>query len=160
MPFYYIVKGIKHSIETMIAPSGETTRVFATYNRQTFRARYVAPNIEPETLALGRRCSEVFAKPGWRGPLNIQCQLDRRGRVTIHEFNGRFGALAAERWLLGYDEVAHGIELFTGLTLPPTTGIPYPLAARWHNSLPGQPIRRRSTTCTHMANGSAPAITV
>ena len=120
MPFYYIVKGIKHSIETMIAPSGETTRVFATYNRQTFRARYVAPNIEPETLALGRRCSEVFATLGWRGPLNIQCQLDRRGRVTIHEFNGRFGALAAERWLLGYDEVAHGIELFTGLTLPPS----------------------------------------
>ena len=79
------------------------------------------PIPNPETLALGRRCGDIFAKLGWRGPLNIQCQLDRHGRVTIHEFNGRFGALAAERWLLGYDEVAHGIELFTGFTLPPTS---------------------------------------
>ena len=71
-------------------------------------------------------------------------------RVTIHEFNGRFGALAAERWLLGYDEVAHGIELFTGLTLPPTNWQPYPLAARWHSSLLRQPIRRRSTTVDYL----------
>jgi carbamoyl-phosphate synthase large subunit len=120
LPFHYIVQRIKHSIEIMIAPSGETTRVFATYNRQTFRTRYVTPNTEPATLALGRQCGEVFSRLGWRGPLNIQCQLDRRGRVTIHEFNGRFTAVSAERWFLGYDEVAHGIELFTGLKLPAT----------------------------------------
>jgi hypothetical protein len=93
---------------------------FATYNKQAFRARFVTPNTEPDTIALGEKCYDVFSKLGWRGPLNVQCQLDRYGVVKIHEFNGRYGALAAERWMLGYDEVALGLRLFASIELPPS----------------------------------------
>lgn len=121
LPFYYTLHGLKHSIELMFGPDSKPGRVFATYNKQTFRTRYVRPNTEADTIALGRQCGEVFSRLGWRGPLNIQCQRDRHGRLKIHEFNGRYGALAAERWLLGYDEVALGLELFTGLKLEPSS---------------------------------------
>ncbi len=121
LPLYLSMHGIKHSIELMFdRTSKPAAPVFATYNRPAFRARFVTPNVEPKTLALGQQCYDVFSKLGWRGPLNVQCQLDRRGLVKIHEFNGRYGALAAERWLLGYDEVALGLKLFADVDLPPS----------------------------------------
>jgi carbamoyl-phosphate synthase large subunit len=120
LPLFHTLHGLKHSIELMIAKGGRVTRVFATCNAHAFRVSRIRPNDDAATLALGRRCGEVFAAAGWRGPLNIQCQRDRRGRVTIHEFNGRFSAATAARAMLGYDEVAHGVELFTGIRLPPT----------------------------------------
>jgi len=118
LPLFHTLHGLKHSVELMIGPGGEVTRVFATYNSHAFRVSRIKPNDEAETLALGRRCGEVLAEAGWRGPVNVQCQRDRRGRVTIHEFNGRFSAATAARAMLGYDEVAHGVELFTGARLP------------------------------------------
>jgi hypothetical protein len=121
VPMHHTLHGLKHSIQLMFDPASRHVASFATYNRQEFRVRRVEPNTEAETLALARQCGEVFSRLGWRGPLNIQCQRDRRGRVTIHEFNGRYSALAAERWMLGYDEVALGIELFTGLRLAPSS---------------------------------------
>ena len=127
-PFYYTLHGLKHSIELMLGPDSKVRGEFATYNTQAFRTRYVRPNTEPDTIALGRQCGEVFSRLGWRGPLNIQCQRDRHGRLTIHEFNGRYGALAAERSLLGYDEVALGLELFTGVKLKPISWTARPAA--------------------------------
>jgi hypothetical protein len=121
MPLFYTLHGLKHEIQLMFTPGSQHVGTFATFNRQAFRARHVDPNTEPETLALAARCGEVFSSLGWRGPLNIQCQRDRHGRLTIHEFNGRYSALAAERWMLGYDEVAMGIELFTGLKIAETS---------------------------------------
>lgn len=121
IPLYLSMHGIKHSIELMFdGNSRPASDVFATYNRPAFRARFVTPNREAATIALGERCYRVFSAHGWRGPLNVQCQLDRNGVVKIHEFNGRYGALAAERWMLGFDEVALGLKLFAGIELPPT----------------------------------------
>jgi hypothetical protein len=123
VPLYLSMHGIKHSVELMFdAQSRPASPVFASYNRPAFRARFVTPNTEANTLALGERCYEVFSKQGWRGPLNVQCQLDRNGEVKIHEFNGRYGALVAERWLLGFDELALGLKLFADIGLP---------ASRW-----------------------------
>ena len=119
-PLFYTLHGLKHEIQLMFTPDSRHIATFATYNRQAFRARYVEPNREADTLALATRCGEVFSRLGWRGPLNIQCQRDRHGRLKIHEFNGRLSALSAERWMLGYDEVAADIELFTGLKLATT----------------------------------------
>jgi carbamoyl-phosphate synthase large subunit len=128
-PLFYTLHGIKHSIELMFdADSRPAAPVFASYNKQKFRSRDIWRNVEAATLAVGQRCYEVFSPLGWRGPLNIQCQLDRNGQVKIHEFNGRYGALAAERALLGFDEVALGIELFTGLRLAATDWAEYPAA--------------------------------
>jgi hypothetical protein len=127
VPLFYTFHGLKHSIELMFDPNSQPARTpFATYNRQAFRARFVTPNNEPNTLALGQHCYDVFSKLGWRGPLNVQCQLDRNGVVKIHEFNGRYGALNAERWMLGYDEVALGLKLFAGIELAASPWAPEP----------------------------------
>jgi len=120
IPLFHTLHGEKHSLELMFSPDSTAHGVFATYNEQRFRARFIKPNVEAATIALGADCNRVFSKLGWRGPLNVQCQLDRHGVVKIHEFNGRYGALAAERTLLGYDEVSLGIKLFTGLEVPPS----------------------------------------
>ena len=120
MPLVHTFIGLSHSIQVMIALSGEVAGVFASAGLRRPRIRTVKPDSEPQSLALGRRCGEVFSRLGWRGPVNIQCLRDRDGRVTIHEFNGRFTAVTADRMMLGYDEVALGIELFTGVKLPCT----------------------------------------
>jgi carbamoyl-phosphate synthase large subunit len=127
-PFYFTLQGLKHEIQVTFDRHSKPVGVFATYNRQAFRTRYVRPNTQPETLALGRQCGEVFSRLGWRGPLNIQCQRDRHGRLKIHEFNGRHSALSAERWMLGYDEIALELELFTGLTLEASSWVSRPAA--------------------------------
>ena len=121
VPLFYSLQGLKHSIQLMFGPDGKPGRVFATYNRQSFIARSVRPNTESATIALGQQCGAVFSQLGWRGPLNIQCLRDRHGRIKIHEFNGRYTAASAARWMFGYDEVALGLELFTGLKLEPSS---------------------------------------
>jgi len=121
LPLFHTLHGIMHSTQLMLSPDSKPGPVFAGYNRQEFRSRYVRPNTEADTRALGQQCGEVFSRLGWRGPLNIQCKRDREGGLKIHEFNGRYTALTAERWLLGYDEVALGLELFTGLKLEPSS---------------------------------------
>jgi carbamoyl-phosphate synthase large subunit len=120
VPLFYTLQGLKHSIQIMFGPDSSPGRVFATYNKQKFIARSVRPNTESATIALGEQCATVFSQLGWRGPLNIQCLCDREGRLKIHEFNGRYTAASAARWMFGYDEVALGLELFTGLKLEPS----------------------------------------
>lgn len=120
LPFIYALHGLKLSIQVMFGPDSKSTPAFATHNKAAFRARYVRPSKDDDAIALGLQCAEVFSRLDWRGPLNIQCQRDRHGALKIHEFNGRYAAQSAERWMLGYDEVAMGLELFTGLKLEPS----------------------------------------
>jgi biotin carboxylase len=121
MPLFYTLHGLKHSLQLLFDSDSHFVRGYATYNKQAMQARTLKMNHEDATLQLVELCGRVFSKLGWRGPLNIQCQLDKRGKVTIHEFNGRFSGPTAERWLLGYDDVALAIKLFTGLELPAST---------------------------------------
>ena len=120
IPLRYSLRGEKPSIQLMFSPTSKHVGTFATLNSQSFNARQVLPTDDKDTLALGQQCGTVFARLGWRGPLNVQCQHDARGRLRIHEFNARYSAATAERCMLGYDEVALGIELFTGRALTPT----------------------------------------
>ncbi len=118
LPLLHSLRGLKVGIQVMIAPAGRAPRVFATYTKHGYGVTTMKPNDDPEALELGRRCGEVFSSVGWRGPLNVQCQRDRRGRVTIHEFSGRFAGSTAARLMLGYDQLADGLEAFTGFRLP------------------------------------------
>ena len=120
LPLFHTLHGVKHSIQLMFGPDSRPHGVFAAYSRAAFISRAIRPNTEAGTLALGRQCGEVFSRLGWRGPLNIQCQRDRHGHLKIHELNGRYTAQTTARWMLGYDEVALGLELFTGLKLEPS----------------------------------------
>ena len=117
VPLLHSFMGEKHSIQALIGPKGDVRDVIATRNRKDLRSRSVVPDTTPSTLALGRRCAEALAQVGWRGPLNIQCGEDGDGTLWIHEFNGRFTGITADRALLGRNEVAAAITAFTGVSL-------------------------------------------
>ena len=115
LPLHHTFQTFKHSIQALVAPDGSVAHVICTRNQLNLRrAKRVEPDREPAARELGERCALAFARTGWRGPLNIQCQKDADGRLLIHEFNGRFTGATAVRWHLGFDEVGPAIERFAG----------------------------------------------
>ena len=124
VPLNHSFQGVKHSIQALIAPNGSVVHVICTRNyRNQRRSKYVEPDTDPTSAAVGDACARAFSSAGWRGPLNIQCEKTAAGEMLIHEFNGRFTSATVDRWLLGFDEVGAAIEHFTGravaTTLPP-----------------------------------------
>ncbi|MEO8304893.1 MAG: hypothetical protein ABI724_12305 [Betaproteobacteria bacterium] len=124
VPLNHSFQGVKHSIQALIAPDGSVVHVICTRNyRNLRRSKYVEPDTDPTSAAVGAACARAFSSAGWRGPLNIQCEKTAAGEMLIHEFNGRFTSATVDRWLLGFDEVGAAIEHFTGravaTTLPP-----------------------------------------
>lgn len=112
--------GAKHSIQLLLAPGGECCSIACTINTMDGRiSRRVSLDPSPQAREIGARCAEVFGRADWRGPLNVQCQMDAHGRLKIHEFNARFTGATASRWVLGIDEVGLALECFTGHRLSP-----------------------------------------
>jgi carbamoyl-phosphate synthase large subunit len=67
---------------------------------------------------LGVDYARALAASGWRGPLNIQCQLSAAGRYCAYELNGRLTGATAARYFLGYDEVGAIVEDLSGHAVP------------------------------------------
>jgi hypothetical protein len=130
MPLFYLLQGLKHSMQLLFSPDSELLSGYSTYNRQFMQSRKLTMNDDAATRAVLERCAGVFAKLKWRGPLNIQCQKDKHGQLKIHEFTGRFAGPQPERWLLGNDDIALAIKAFTGLEIPQSkwTQSPSPIA--------------------------------
>ncbi len=138
VPLFHDFQGEKRSLQALIAPDGAINAVFAMYlERQMRRSKRVAPDRDPATLDVARRCAEAFSAAGWRGPLNIQCRKTVAGEVMIHEFSGRFTGATVDRWLLGFDEVGAAIECFTGVRLA-TNRAPAPAALEAFESRVGR----------------------
>lgn len=138
VPLYHTFQEPRHSIQALIAPDGTVAHVFSiriVSDRR--RSKWVGQDPDPAARDLGARCADAFSGAGWRGPLNIQCQRTRDGRLCIHEFNGRFTGATYERWLLGFDEVGAAIECFTGQRMPPTR-VPAPAAVEAFESVVGR----------------------
>lgn len=135
IPLTHSFQGHKHSIQLCVAPDDAIVHVICTQNwRPTPTTKVVRPDPDPDAHELGERCARAFSDAGWRGPLNVQCQRDATGKLWIHEFNGRFTGATADRWLLGFDEVAATISAFTGRTLP-AGAAPSPPATLAHEGL-------------------------
>jgi carbamoylphosphate synthase large subunit len=118
LPLFHSLEGLKHSIQVFISPSGVVGNPFVTRNKMVFgKSERVSREDAPEIQALGTRCGNEFARAGWRGPLNIQCERTPDGRVVIYEFNGRFTGATAARCLLGHDEVGIALNKFANITL-------------------------------------------
>ena len=125
VPLYHTFRGIKHSIQALIAPDGSLAHVICTRNyRNQRRSKWVEPDRDPISASIGTGCAQAFAAAGWRGPLNIQCEKTLSGETLIHEFNGRFTGATVDRWLLGFDEVGAAIERFTGCPIASATPPP------------------------------------
>jgi 3-methyl-D-ornithine--L-lysine ligase PylC-like protein len=115
IPLNHSFRGIKHSIQALIAPDGSVAHIICTRNyRNQRRSKWVEPDGDPVSASIGGACARAFSTAGWRGPLNIQCEKSAAGEILIHEFNGRFTGATVDRWLLGCDEVGAAIERFTG----------------------------------------------
>ena len=84
----------------------------------------VEPDPDPDAPTLGLRCAQVFARLGWRGPLNVQCQRPPGGPLTIYEFNGRFTGATAARTLMGFDEVGLALQAFAHRDIGPVATPP------------------------------------
>ena len=120
IPLFHSFEGIKHSIETFIAPDGSPAGNFCSRNtdRNGIASRLERHESDDAT-ALGERCIRAFANAGWRGPMNINCQQTPDGRLVIYEFNGRVTGNTAARCLMGYDEMGLAIKTFAGKELKP-----------------------------------------
>jgi len=120
VPLFHSFEGIKHSIQTFIAPDGSPAGNFCTRNtvRNGTSLRHELHESDDAT-ALGEQCMRAFANAGWRGPMNMNCQQTPDGRLVIFEFNGRVTGGTAARLLMGYDEVGLAVKTFAGRELKP-----------------------------------------
>jgi carbamoyl-phosphate synthase large subunit len=118
IPLFHTLQAVKHSLQALIGPDGKTEHVVCTRIQAIGHgARSVMPDADPEPNRSGALCARAFAEAGWRGPLNVQCELASDGALMIHEFNVRFTGSTHNRWLLGVDEVGAAIRAFTGRTI-------------------------------------------
>ncbi|TAN47418.1 MAG: aldehyde dehydrogenase family protein [Methylococcaceae bacterium] len=123
VPLFHSLNDIKHSIQIFIAPDGTAAGNFCTVNtRRHGVSMQLDRYLSEDAAALGRRCIEVFARAGWRGPMNIQCRMTPDEGLVIYEFNARLSGASAARHLMGHDEVALALKTFTGKTLPVSPG--------------------------------------
>jgi len=125
IPLFYSFEGIKRSLQLLIGPSGALHGLFCTRQEMTGRStRTVSIDLDREAHDLAIRCAGVLAAAGWRGPMNIQCQPNRGGQLTIHEFNARFTGATGARQHLGHDELSIALSAFLGLApcAPPHPG--------------------------------------
>ena len=118
VPLFHSFEETKISLQTIIDPHGNFDEIFATQNamRCGVSTRIILDKSR-DSIELGERCATVFAREGWRGPLNIQCLRRPDGRLGIHEYNGRFTGATAARARLGYDEVQRALKCFAGLKI-------------------------------------------
>lgn len=128
LPLFFSFERRMRSLQALIAPDGRVAQVVCTSTIMRHgRSERLQLDPDPRASALGLRCARAFAAAGWRGPLNVQCQVTPDGGLAIHEFNGRFTGATAARRLLGRDEVGPAIEAFTGRrwsTGPAATAFP------------------------------------
>ena len=120
IPLSHSFEGIKHTIQIFIAPDGSLAGTF--YSRAPMRNGVALRRERHESddaTELGEQCFRAFAKAGWRGPMNMQCQQTPDGRLIIFEFNGRMVGTTSARFLMGYDEVGLAVKTFAGKELKP-----------------------------------------
>ena len=115
IPLFHTFQGVKRSLQVLIGPEGAIEHVVCTQNAVTARnARAISLDEDPRARAIGDQCAAAFARAGWRGPLNVQCQPDAGGTLAIHEFNVRFTGATGARWQIGHDEIGAAVRAFTG----------------------------------------------
>ncbi len=122
VPIFRSFDDIKHSIQIVIGPDGELLGNFCSRNfRRYGNTIRFERHDGADARSLGERCAKAFGAAGWRGPMNIQCQLTSDDELVIYEFNGRFSGATAARRIMGFDEVGLTVKAFTGAAIQPST---------------------------------------
>lgn len=118
-PLHYSLEADKFAVQTLVRRDGQTGTTFCTRHRMHIGRSVDVEIIDDARLhQLGADYASALAASGWRGPLNIQCQLSAQGRYCAYELNGRLTGATAARYFLGYDEVGAIVEDLTGHAVP------------------------------------------
>jgi hypothetical protein len=129
-PLHYSLEEVKFAAQTLVRRDGQDSVIFCTRQRMhAGRSVDVEPIEDARLRQLGADFARAFRACGWRGPLNVQCQLSAAGHYRAYELNGRLTGATAARYHLGYDEVGAIIEDITGIRVPagPSQGRHLPL---------------------------------
>jgi biotin carboxylase len=135
LPLHYSLEADKFAVQTLVRRDGQAGTIFCT--RQSMHA---GRSVEVEAIdsaelhQLGADYARAFAAAGWRGPLNIQCQLSAEGRYRAYELNGRLTGATAARYFLGYDEVGAIVEDLLGRPIPGGTAQGRRLPLKFHKT--------------------------
>lgn len=117
-PLFHSLEDIRYSFQIFIAPDGAQAGRFFTRNFSSSGTSVQFTRYDGEDARdIANRCHDAFSHAGWRGPMNIQCQLTPRGNIVIYEFNGRLSGGTAARHQMGFDEPRLAIQAFTGREL-------------------------------------------
>lgn len=118
IPLFHSFEEEKVSIQASIGPFGELGGYIITIHmmRQGVSS-LVKLNRNEKHHSQAKKWIDTLIKAGWVGPINIQCQTDLDGNLTIYEYNGRFTGATSARYFLGFDEFANHLSLWKNLVL-------------------------------------------
>ncbi|WP_439474751.1 hypothetical protein [Algoriphagus formosus] len=118
IPLFHSFEDEKISIQASIGPFGDLGGFFITSHvMKQGISSLVKSNSEEKYIDQAKTWIEILIKAGWVGPLNLQCQSDLDGNLTIYEYNGRFTGATSARYFLGFDELGNHLSLWKSLDL-------------------------------------------
>jgi hypothetical protein len=119
MLLFHSLEEIKISVQGCIGPKGEVGGILVTQHvMRQGKSERIELCEDDMVLQQGFQWVEKIAAAGWRGPINIQCQRNQVGKLSIYEYNGRFTGATSGRTLLGFDEVGITLGLWLGKQFP------------------------------------------
>ncbi len=102
-----------YSCLTMIAPNGEFTPSFVSYNHQEYGQSLWNRRISDATLEeLTQAYARAFIAEGGAGPFNLAFRRDRHGNWKLQEINLRHTGSTLARFMLGLDELYFTVRDF------------------------------------------------
>jgi carbamoylphosphate synthase large subunit len=120
VPLFHSLEEDKISLQMCVFPDGTVSEVVCTRHEMRNGVSVAVELLaSDEAGSIGMQASESFARAGWRGPLNVQCQRTPSGELLIYEFNGRFTGATAARAQLGVDEVGMALQRFAQVDIAP-----------------------------------------
>jgi carbamoylphosphate synthase large subunit len=119
LPLFYSFEQEKISVQGNISPAGLVIGTLVTIHSMSGgKSNKVtrSTNLAWDTKA--KEWVQSLANAGWRGPVNIQCQVDTDGTLVAYELNGRFTGATHARLFFGFDEVMMTLNHWCKLALP------------------------------------------
>jgi len=118
LPLYHSFEQTKVSIQGNISPDGSILGTFITLHQMmNGKSDKVSISNQTDWLSQSDEWTSVFSENGWRGPINIQCQIDENNQLCAYELNGRFTGATHARLLLGFDELKLTLEAWCGMKI-------------------------------------------
>jgi carbamoyl-phosphate synthase large subunit len=119
LPLFYSFEQEKISVQGNINASGLVMGTFITIHHMSGgKSSKVTKSTHLPWEPMAKEWVQSLANAGWRGPVNIQCQVDTDGTLVAYELNGRFTGATHARLFFGFDEVMMTLNHWCKVALP------------------------------------------